>query len=307
MEPTPAEEKLFFDSINESLRLTAEKIKTNSNDTAALYAQGAALGFRGTYRFLVRKSWLDSLRDVTAARRLHNRVVELDPSNIDARMMQGFHEYVIGSLHWSYRLLSFLTGFKGDRAEGIRTVRLVAEKGNLNKVDAQILLGVVARRERRPQDAIPICLALLERFPRNFLVWFELSQMYADLGDKQSALNALDRIEALKKTAAPGFANLPFERIDFARGNLLFWYDQPADALPFLRKATSNAHALDPNSGVTAWLRLGQSLDLLGHRREAQLAYTQAVSYSPDSEEAKAAKRYLAKKFTPEEKRIISN
>lgn len=306
MEPTPQEESLFNQSINESLRLTTARLERNPNDAAALYAQGVAIGFRGTYNYLVRKAWLDALRDVTTARKLHNRVVELQPSNIDARMMQGVHDYIVGSLPFTYRLLGFLAGFHGDREQGIRTVRLVAEKGDLNKVDAQILLGVVARRERRPQDAIPLCEALLQRFPRNYLILFELSQMHADLGDKASALKALDRIEALKRTAAPGFASLSFERIEFARGNLLFWYDEPDAAITHLRRATARDHALDPNSGVTAWLRLGQSLDLKGRRGEAREAYLSALHYSPSSEEAKLARKYLSKPFTSDEKKAIS-
>jgi tetratricopeptide (TPR) repeat protein len=306
MEPTPQEEKLFHDCIEESIRLTNAALAKNPNDSAALYAQGVAIGFRGTYNYLVRKAWLDSLRDVTAARKLHNRVVELDPTNIDARMMQGVHDYIIGSLPFHYRMLGFLAGFRGDRQAGIRTVRLVAEKGSWNKVDAEILLGVVARRERRPQDAVPICESLRLRFPRNFLILFELSQMYADLGDKDNAWKALDRVEELKHSGAPGFAALPLERIEFARGNLLFWYDEPEHALPHLRKATANSQVLDPNSGVTSWLRLGQSLDLLKRREEAKQAYQSAVRFWPASDEAKLAKRYLSRPFTLDEKRAMS-
>lgn len=307
MEPTAEEERMFNRAIETSLRLTGETLARDPNNAAALYAQGVAIGFRGTYNYLVRKAWMDALRDVTTARKLHNRVVELEPSNIDARMMQGVHDYIVGSLPWHYRLLGFLAGFHGDRAEGIRTVRLVAEKGDLNKVDAQILLGVVARRERRPQEGVALCERLLKRFPRNFLFLFELSQMYADLGDKPNALKALDRVEELKKTGAPGFRSLPVERIEFARGNLLFWYDEPDAALPHLRNATARAHALDPNSGVTAWLRLGQCLDLKGQRGEARAAYLAAIDYSPSSEEAKWARKYLQKAFDAEEKKAISS
>ncbi|MBI4893622.1 MAG: tetratricopeptide repeat protein [Acidobacteria bacterium] len=306
MEPTPEEEKLFNRSIDESIRLTTATLAAKPNDAPALYAQGVAIGFRGTYNYLVRKAWLDALRDVTTARKLHNRVVELDPSNIDARMMQGVHDYIIGSLPWGYRVLGFLAGFHGDLEQGKKTVRTVAERGDLNKVDAQILLGVVARRERRPQDAIPICESLLKRYPRNYLFLFELSQMYADSGDKDSALKALDRIDELRRAGTPGFRPLPQERIEFARGNLLFWYDDPDAAIPYLRRATANAQALDPNSGVTAWLRLGQCLDLKGKHGEARAAYQAAMRYSPQSEEARLARKYLNRAFTADEKRAIS-
>jgi tetratricopeptide (TPR) repeat protein len=306
MEPTPEEQRLFSGAIGQTLSLTSEALARNPNDTSALYARGVALGFRGTYNFLVRRAWLDALRDITDARKLHNRVAELDPSNIDALMLQGVHDYIVGSLPWHYRTLGFLIGFRGDRQRGIRTVRLVAEKGTLNKVDAKILLGVVARRERRPQDAVPIILELLERYPRNFLLLFELAQMYSDLGRKQEALETFDRIEELKRSGAPGFASLPFERIEFARGNLLFWYDEPEAAIVHLRRATAAADHLDPNSAVTSWLRLGQCLDLLGKREEALAAYRNAIRTAPSSFEARLARRWLGRKFDMEEKRLLA-
>ncbi|QOY91185.1 tetratricopeptide repeat protein [Paludibaculum fermentans] len=306
MEPTPAEETLFENALNECSRLSQALLAENPDDTNALYAQGVALGLRGTYNYLVKKEWLDSLRDMTAGRKLHNRVYELDPTNIDALMMQGMHDYVVGSLPFAYKVLGFLAGFHGDRQQGIRTVQIVAEKGKYNRVDAEILLGIAARRERRPGDAVQICEKLRSEFPRNFLVLFELSQMYADLGDKDNAWSALDRVEELKKSNAPGFQSLPVERIEFARGNLLFWYDDPDAAIVHLRKATRRAQALDPNSGVTAWLRLGQCLDLKGRRAEARAAYRSAIQYWPASDEAKSARKYLDKVFTTNEKRAMS-
>lgn len=146
MEPTPAEETLFENALNECSRLSQALLAENPDDTNALYAQGVALGLRGTYNYLVKKEWLDSLRDMTAGRKLHNRVYELDPTNIDALMMQGMHDYVVGSLPFAYKVLGFLAGFHGDRQQGIRTVQIVAEKGKYNRVDAEILLGIAARR-----------------------------------------------------------------------------------------------------------------------------------------------------------------
>jgi tetratricopeptide (TPR) repeat protein len=306
MEPTAEEQKLFAASIGETLRLTEEALRKNPRDAGAMYARGVALGFRGTYNFLVRRAWMDALRDITEARKLHNRVAEIEPQNIDALMLQGVHDYIVGSLPWYYRTLGFLVGFRGDRERGIRTVRLVAEKGQWNRVDAKILLGAVARRERRPQDAVEIILELAERYPRNFLLWFELSQMYADLGRKEDALRALDRIEELKKSGAPGFVHLPVERIEFARGNLLFWYDEPEAAIGHLRLAAGAAERLDPNSAVGSWLRLGQCLDLVGKRQEAVAAYRKAVETAPSSYEAKLARRWISRPFDREEKSALA-
>lgn len=298
MEPTAEERERFENAIRTSLKLSDERLQKNRSDAAALYAHGVALGFRGTYNFLVKKAWMDALRDLTDGRKQHNRVVELQPSNIDARMMQGVHDYIVGSLPWHQRALGFLAGFHGDREQGIRTVEVVAQKGTLNKVDAEILLGVVYRRERRVKDAIPLLLDLHRRFPRNFLVLFELAQMYADLGEKDKSIASLDRVEELKKSGAPGFSTLPEERIEFARGNLLFWYDEHEQAIRHLRIATANARALDLYAGSMSWLRLGQCLDLTGKRAEAVKAYRAAAEFAPQAEAARFARRYTSTPYT---------
>jgi tetratricopeptide (TPR) repeat protein len=300
MQPTAEEQKLFFDSINKCLSLTDALLRKNPDDANALYARGVAFGFRGTFNFLVRRAWLDSLRDITQARKLHNRVSELEPSNIDARMMQGVHDYIVGSLPWGYRLLGFLAGFRGDREEGIKTLRLVAEKGVYNKVDAQILLGVIDRREKHPELVVPILEELRARYPRNFLVLFEAADVYADLGQKAKSLAALDEVEKLKRSGAPGFVAVPYERIEYARGNLLFWYNEQAAAIPHLRRASAGADKLDPYTGSMSWLRLGQCLDLTGHHNEARTAYDAAVHFEPETEASKQARRYIDSGYTRE-------
>jgi tetratricopeptide (TPR) repeat protein len=305
MEPTAEEQALFAASIQKVMGLTGQALRKNPNDVDALYEQGVAIGFRSTYDYMVKKAWLDSLREATAARKLHNRVVELDPSRVDARMMQGLHDYLVGSLPLVYKMLGFLAGFRGDKEQGMRTLKLVAQKGVYNKVDAEILLGVIYRRERRPWEVIPTLESLHARFPRNFLVLFELSQMYADMGDRAKALAPLDQIEQLKQTGAPGFRTLPEARIQFARGNLLFWYKDFDAAIRELEQATAHAEVLDPNSGPSAWLRLGQCYDIRGRRANAVHCYQRAVAFTPASDPAKEARKYIDSAFSLQQMREI--
>src|ERR1017187_8580961 len=77
--------------------------KQNPKDTAAMYASGIAYGLRSNYFWVVKKAWHDSLRDATAARKLHNRISELEPNNVDARLVQGLHDYIVGSLPMGYK------------------------------------------------------------------------------------------------------------------------------------------------------------------------------------------------------------
>jgi tetratricopeptide (TPR) repeat protein len=290
-----AEDQRRFDgAIDRAMDLAQARLKQNPRDTQALYALGVAYGLRANYNFLVRKAWRDSLRDATSARKCHGRITEIDPSFIDARLVQGLHDFIVGSLPWHLRALGFLIGFHGNKDEGIRQLELVSRKGTINRIDAQILLCAVYRREHRPQSAVPLLEELIRRFPRNFLFPMELAQMYSDLGDKEKALAPLRRLEQLKRSGASGYGQLRLEKICFAEGTLQFWYNDLDPALANMKKVTAAADGLDLSTGVLAWMRLGQIYDLKGQRALAIDAYRHALAYAPDSDAAKESRQYLA-------------
>lgn len=297
LNPSKADEQEFQDSIQRALALADARLKANPNDVSALYAQGVTYGIEANYYFLVRKAYVDALRDATASRKAHARVTELDPNLIDARLVQGIYDYVLGSLSKAWRVLGFFGGFRGDRERGIETVKLVARSGRLNRVDAEILLCAAYRRERRPKDAVPLLTGLIERFPRNFLLRLELVQMYGDLGEKEKALAVIREIDRLKKTNAPGFDRLAEEKLRYTRGNLLFWYNDLDGALTDLKAVTANLRAVDLNTGVYAWLRMGQIYDLKRNHAEATKAYLQTVVVAPDSDASSAAQNYMLSRY----------
>src|SRR5690242_14820265 len=70
LNPSPETEKRFLSEVSKALALADAQLKKNANDTAAMYAMGIAYGLRSNYYWVVTKSWKDSLRDATAARRL---------------------------------------------------------------------------------------------------------------------------------------------------------------------------------------------------------------------------------------------
>jgi tetratricopeptide (TPR) repeat protein len=294
MNPSPADQREFATALQKAMAISQARLDKNSKDVQALYDLGVAHGLRANYNFLVRKAYMDSLRDATAARQLHNKVTELEPANVDARLVQGAYDYVVGDLPWHIRIVGFLAGFTGDKERGIRTLEDVARRGKLNDVDAEVMLCAIYRRERSLKKAVPLLLDLILRFPRNFLFRFELSQMYADLGDSASSLRALQEIERLKVTGSPGYSRLPIEKIEFARGVVQFWYNDLDQAESNLKKVTARAQNLDLNTGTTAWLRLGQTYDLKGQRALAVDAYRQVVRLAPESDIAKSSRQYLS-------------
>jgi tetratricopeptide (TPR) repeat protein len=294
MNPTAAQQREFDGAVQKAMALSQARLAANPRDAQASYALGVAHGLRSNYNFLVRKAWMDSLSDATSARKLHNRVTEIDSSVVDARLVQGIHDYVVGSLPWHIKLVGFLAGFRGDKTEGIRTLEYVAAHGDQNRVDAEVMLCAIYRREREPGKAVPLLESLSRRFPRNYLFRFETAQMYADLGDGPRALAAIQRIENLKRSGVPGYNRLTMEKIYYARGTIQFWYRDLDQALSNLQRVTARTQELDLNTGTYAWLRVGQIYDLKGQRSQAVEAYRQSLRLAPDSDAAKLCRQYLA-------------
>ncbi len=216
---------------------------------------------------------------------------------MDARLVQGLHDYIVGSLPWGYRMLGFMVGIHGDKERGIRTVEDVARNGNLNRVDAEIFLSALYRRENQTRRAIPLIEDLIRMFPRNYLLRLELSQMYSMAGDKVHALDAVGQVADLKRRHAPGYDRVPWEKIYYHEGSIQFWYNDLDHSLENLKKVTAESERVDLNTGVYAWLRIGQIYDLTHRRNEAVAAYQQAIAHAPQAEAAQESRKYLSSPY----------
>jgi tetratricopeptide (TPR) repeat protein len=104
-------------------------------------------------------------------------------------------------------------------------------------------------------------------------------------------------IEERRRERAPGYAELPVGKIEFARGNLLFWYRDLDPALADLTQVTKKADSVDLNTAVLAWLRVGQIQDLEGRHSEAIEAYREAMKTAPHSGAAEEAHGYIKKPY----------
>jgi len=293
LNPRPEMERRFLDELGRAMALAQARLRADPNDAAALYALGISYGLRSDYYWIVKKAWRDSLKDATAARRMHNRVSELQPGNVDARLVQGLHDYLVGCLPWGWRMLGFLVGVHGDKALGMRIVEEVAQKGENNRLDAEVFLCALYRRENQPRRAIPLVQDLIRRFPRNYLLRLELSQMYSMAGDGVRAMQSVEEVGRLKTSHAAGYDRVPWEKIWFQEGTIQFWYRDYGKAVENLCKITRATEDVDLNTTVYTWLRIGQIYDLTGRRSQALDAYRNAIAAAPQADGAVEAKRYL--------------
>jgi hypothetical protein len=61
-----------------------------------------------------------------------------------------------------------------------------------------------------------------------------------------------------------------------------------------MKKVAGGADEVDLNTGVYAWLRIGQIYDMTHRRSQAVEAYKKAIAYAPEAEAALDAKKYLS-------------
>jgi len=300
MEPPPGVERRFLGEIDRAIQLCQQQLANNSQDARALHSLAVAYGLRANWGFLVRKTWMASLSDSSKAHKYDEQVTAIEPANYDARLVQGIYDYIVGSLPWSMRMLGFIAGFHGDKARGIATIEEVTRKGRENRIDAEIVLCALYRREGQAQRAIPLVRELIDRFPRNYLLRFELAQMDASVGRRKEALDTLAGIAKLKRENAPGYGRIPQEKIDYETGNLQFWFDDFENALKNLQKATAtpdHLKELDLNAAVLALMRQGQIYDLEHRRDLAVKVYHQAIQLAPDAEAARESEHYVHKPY----------
>ncbi len=198
-----ADERRFIEAITTSLRLTGQRLDKDRNDHAALYAQGVAYAHRAQYFFFIKKANLDALRDGTRSRKSHNRLLEVDTRHVDAKLIPGMHEYVVGSLPGWVKMLIFLAGFAGDKRKGVEYIEAAAREGQKTGVEARVLLSLVYSREKQPAKALPMVAELVEAFPENHLYRSEQALLLASTGRGQEALEAVARIESLKQQNHP--------------------------------------------------------------------------------------------------------
>jgi len=291
-----ADQNQFGAAVTRAVALAEQRVKKDAKDVAALYSLGVSHAVRANYEFMVKK-WGDALGDASAARKLHTRVLDLDSKFIDAQLVPGADEYVIGSLPRVWKMFTAVAGLPGDRETGIQTLKAVAQNGRYNRFDAEALLTAIYRREKRPAEAIAPLNDLIRTFPRGYLLRVELAEMYGDLGDRKKAMDAVEQLDQLRRAGAPGFQRFPEAKVHYTRAGLLMEWNDLDRALNEIKNATANVSTLDAPSAGSAWLRLGQIYDLKGQRQQAIAAYREATRAAPDSQAAEQAKSHITWRY----------
>lgn len=175
--PDPGLRPRFEATVAEAETLARARLAANPRDRDALFALTMVYGLRADYAALLDGRNMASLSYAHQAARLAHTLLDVDPDYADAYLATGIAEYIVGNLVAPVRWLLRLAGYGGDKAKGMRELRLTAERGRFLGPFARILLAIAYLREHRQDQARELLIGLDRDFPANPLFAREIRRL----------------------------------------------------------------------------------------------------------------------------------
>ncbi len=295
--PRPTDTKIK-DQIKELVRraeaLEEDELKKNPTDINALYCRGVTRAQFSVYTGLVERAWFSALRNAVGARHDHERVLELDPNYVDAKMVVGTHNYVIGRLPWSVKMAAALAGLSGSAEKGLADLRDVAKSDGENSVDAKVVLTLFLRREHQYDEAIGYMSDLSARYPRNHLFLTEVANLQRASGRLQEAEATYRKVWQNGREGKYG--TLHYELAAWGLGELLRSEKNLAGAA-VAYDLVNEAPNPDPDILQKANLAAGEMYDLLDKRELAMKKYQTVLAGNANTGPADQARRYIKEAY----------
>jgi hypothetical protein len=274
--------------------LEEQQLKANPNNVDALYARGVTRAQFALYTALVERAWFSALRNAVGARHDHERVLELDPHYVDAKLVVGTHNYVMGSLPWSVKAAVALVGLSGTKEKGLEYLREVADSNGENSVDARVVLSLFLRRERRFDEARVLMHDLAARYPRNYLFPLEEANLQRAGGHAPEAAAGYRKVWQNGREGKYGV--LHYEMAAWGLGELLRNQKDYAGAVAAY-ELVSEAPEPDPETLQKANLAAGEMYDLLQKRDLAMKKYQTVLAENGSTPPAEKARAHIREAY----------
>jgi tetratricopeptide (TPR) repeat protein len=295
--PRPTDTKVkdrIKELVHRAEALEEQELKENPKSVDALYCRGVTRAQFSVYTGLVERAWFSALRNAVGARHDHEHVLELDPNYVDAKMVVGTHNYVIGRLPWSVKVAAALAGLSGSAEKGLDYLREVAKSDGENSVDAKVVLTLFLRREHQYDEALGYMNDLSAKYPRNHLFLTEVANL-------QRAAGRLDEAEAAyRKVWQNGregkYGTLHYELAAWGLGELLRSKKDLAGAA-IAYDSVNEAPNPDPDILQKANLAAGEMYDLLDKRDLAMKKYQTVLAGNANTGPADQARRYIKEAY----------
>jgi tetratricopeptide (TPR) repeat protein len=267
------------------------ELNKNPNDVNALFARGWARSLEATYLAMVERSFTAGLKLALGAKNDHERVLQLDPNYVDAKMVVGIYEYVVGALPFAFKLLIGFAGIHGSKADGMAMLQDAAARGVITSVESRTCMALFLRREAKYQQAQVINHTLVVEYPRDFLFRLEEANLAKDAGEGAKAIGLYRNLIA--EAQKPGyFASSHVELAYFGLGDTLRGQNQYQASVDAFR-AGAFQPTTSPELKRRCLLAAGEIYDLMGDHDKARQQYQAVMDAGRETSQADLAHKYM--------------
>ncbi len=177
--PDERRRELFFSTQTRGRSLAEQRLAKDPRDQDAWFALVLSNGLGADYSYLVERRGWEALKYTHNADREAKRLIALNPAYYDAYLSVGAANYIASSLPAPQRLALRLAGVVADKQRGFKLLELVAERGQLLKPFAKILLALAYLREGELARSRQLLVELEREFPDNSIFPRELAMLDA--------------------------------------------------------------------------------------------------------------------------------
>jgi len=272
------------------------RLGRNPNDVDALYARGWARALKCTYIAMVERGYGSGFRLATQAKDDHVRLLQLDPDYIDAKLVVGVYDYVVGALPLPFKFLIGFIGITGSKSRGLEMLTDDGNRGIVTNVEARTTIALFLRREARYKEAIEVVRGLKSQYPRDYLFCLEEANLRKDAGEGMGAVVAYREI--LAANANPGyFYSARMELAYFGLGDALRGQRHFGEAAQSYEQAAWTKN-VGPELKIRSLLAAGECRDLNGERQQAVKDYQAAIDNGPNTSRADTARKHLRNAYS---------
>ncbi len=287
----PKARERILELADEAIHEADARIAHNPNDVDALFARGWVRSLKCAYIAMVERAYGAGFRLATKAKDDEERVLELDPDYVDAKLVTGVYQYVVGALPWPFKLMIGFAGITGSKTRGLAMLKDAGNRGVITSIESRTVIALFLRREAKYKEAIEVVRGLKSLYPRDFLFCLEEANLRRDDGEGMAAVEAYRKLIA--ESARPGyFSQAQLELAYFGLGDALRGQRHFGEAAQSYEQSADTKN-VGPELKIRSLLAAGECHDMNDERQLAVKDYQAAIDAGPNTSRADTARKRL--------------
>jgi tetratricopeptide (TPR) repeat protein len=264
----------FLQLVLNTISVCENVLKSNPNDSKALFYIGGAYGYRGISRFFNpeerMKTITQSLWDGKKGYDYLNDAVKADPNNADAQMGFGLFNCLVAQAPAAIKPAIKLAGFATDRSLGLRQLENAAVNGVYTRGEARYWLSTFYQdtEETAPRSLFHLKNLLVEH-PQNYWLRISSAQILMNtLRKPDEAAQQLQQIGNAPDKSAQSVTAL-------LMGATYFYRLKFTEANQYFQKCIQMG--VDSGNIRNCWYLQGLIQDMEGNHAQAMAFYQRAL------------------------------